>query len=150
MKSIRARAPAASSPLVRRVMQAIPPSNTQPEVLLCRALHRAGLRFRKNIRPEVELKCKADIVFRKAKVCIFVDGCYWHGCPTHFEPPKVNSDWWDEKISDNRKRDRKKRSMLRRHGWRVINIWEHDVIPRKLAGLVERIGESLSASSAEG
>ncbi len=149
MKSIRARAPAASSPLVRRVMQANASSDTQPELILCSALHRAGLRFRKNVRPEVELKCKADIVFRKARVCIFVDGCYWHGCPRHFETPKVNSDWWDEKIVDNRKRDRKKRTMLRRYGWRVISIWEHDVVPRKLAALVERIGDSLTTSTTE-
>src|SRR5690349_9843162 len=120
MKSIRARAPQASSPLVRQVMQANISSGTQPELVLCRALHHSGLRFRKNIRPQPELKCKADIVFSRAKVCVFVDGCYWHGCPKHFEIPRVNSAWWTEKIEDNRKRDQRKRSMLRQYGWRVI------------------------------
>lgn len=146
MKSIRARAPAASSPLVRRVMQANLPSNTQPEIILRSALHKAGLRFRKDVRPEPELKCKADIVLRKAKVCIFVDGCYWHGCPRHFETPKVNSEWWDEKIADNRRRDRKKRTRLRRFGWKVITIWEHDITASKLPRVVEGILNSISNS----
>lgn len=125
-------------------MQANTSSGTQPEIILCRALHYAGLRFRKNIRPEAELKCKADIVFRRAKVCVFVDGCYWHGCPRHFETPKVNSDWWTEKIEDTRKRDKLKRAMLRRHGWRVISIWEHDIVPANLTNLVKLVGKSIS------
>jgi DNA mismatch endonuclease (patch repair protein) len=125
-------------------MQANPSSNTNPEIILRSALHRAGLRFRKDIRPEAALKCKADIVFRRAKLCVFVDGCFWHGCPKHFETPKVNSEWWDEKIVDNRERDRRKRSQLRRHGWKVISIWEHDILPGKIAKLVELIDKSIS------
>jgi DNA mismatch endonuclease (patch repair protein) len=125
-------------------MQANISSGTYPEIALCSALHRAGLRFRKNVHPEAALKCKADIVFRRAKVCIFVDGCYWHGCPKHFETPKANSDWWQEKIDDNRNRDRKKRSILRRYGWRVISIWEHDIVPTKLTKLIEFVENSIS------
>lgn len=139
MKSIRARAPTASSPNVRRVMQANRSANTQPEILLGSALHRAGLRFRKNAKPDPELKCKADFVFRGTKVSIFVDGCFWHGCPKHFGTPKVNSDWWDEKIADNQRRDRFKRVRLRQRGWIVVRIWEHDINPNRLPTIVKTI-----------
>jgi DNA mismatch endonuclease (patch repair protein) len=128
--SIRARAPTASTPLVRRIMQAVPVRDTAPEVVLRRALFRAGLRFRKDCRPEADYRCKADIVFPRQCVCIFVDGCFWHGCSQHFRCPKANATWWREKIEDNRVRDRTKSSWLRAKGWRVIRVFEHAVWSR--------------------
>jgi DNA mismatch endonuclease (patch repair protein) len=143
MKSIRARAPTASSPLVRRVMQANRSSGTRPEVLLSSSLRQAGLRFRNDARPEPRFKCKADLVFRARKVCIFVDGCYWHGCPKHFRTPRTNADWWNEKIDETRRRDRAKRKHLRECGWTVLRIWEHEITPNIVPRLVKKISESV-------
>lgn len=139
MKSIRARAPSASSTHVRRVMQANTSRDTSPEVQLRSAFHRAGLRFRKDARPDPALKCKADIVFRAAKVCVFVDGCFWHGCARHFRTPNTNSNWWEEKVGDNRKRDKRKTRQLRSRGWIVLRFWEHDITEEKLDQLVKKV-----------
>ncbi len=105
MTSIRTRAPNASSNAVRKVMQSIASENARPELMLRHALHALGLRYRVHLRPRQDLRCQADIVFRNARICIFVDGCFWHGCPVHFSIPKSNSDWWREKIMDNQSRD---------------------------------------------
>ena len=138
-KSIRARAPRASSELVRRVMQANRSRGTKPELALGTALKQVGLRFRTDIAPEASLKCKADFVFRKVGVCIFVDGCYWHGCPRHFVLPKTNTAWWQEKIADNRRRDRHRRVQLRKMGWTVIRIWECALTPRRIGRTISRV-----------
>ena len=139
MSSIRSRAPIASSPLVRRVMQANRSVDTSLERLLRSALHCRGLRFRKHANVDASLKCRADVVFRQARVCVFVDGCYWHGCPKHFRPPKTNTAWWREKITDNRRRDRNKSAALERRGWTVIRIWEHELSPKQISKFVDRI-----------
>lgn len=140
--SIRARAPRASSPSVRRVMQANTGRATRPEAGLRSAVHRLGLRFRIDVRPESALRCTADLVFRRARVCVFVDGCYWHGCPKHFHPPKQNGAWWTEKIEDNRRRDRRRSQELADRGWKVLRVWEHDLIgggPQESAARIARI-----------
>src|SRR5258706_13941492 len=107
MSCIRSRAPRASSPAVRRVMQANVGRETRPEQSVRTFLHCRGFRFRKDVKPLATLRCTADIVFPEAKVCIFVDGCFWHGCPIHFHAPKSNKAWWSEKIAANRARDRR-------------------------------------------
>jgi DNA mismatch endonuclease (patch repair protein) len=99
---------------------------TTPEVNLRKALFRRGLRFRKYLRPEASFRCVADIVFPKKRVCVFVDGCFWHGCRTHFRVPRANAEWWAEKIDENRERDKKQTSYLRAAGWRVVRVWEHE------------------------
>lgn len=139
MSSIRFRAPRASSALVRRVMQANTGRETRPEQTVRRFLHRCGLRFRKNLRPLPALRCAADIVFPRAKLCIFIDGCFWHGCPKHFRVPASNSAWWAEKIEANRVRDRRNDQLLKRGGWRVIRLWEHEVTPGVLSALESKI-----------
>lgn len=126
-KSIRARAPIASSLRVRKLMQAIPSRDTTPEKTLRSILHRMGLRFRKDIQPIEGVRCKADFIFRKAKVCVFVDGCFWHGCPEHFQIPKTNTEWWLEKVRDNRERDTRKTMLIKGHGWMVLRYWEHEI-----------------------
>src|SRR6266545_3204330 len=142
MKSIRARAPHASSTQVRRVMQANRSFDTALEALLRSELHKKGIRFRKHVNVDAGVRCRADIIFRSARVCVFVDGCYWHGCPTHFRTPRVNSAWWNEKIADNRRRDRRKSAALRRQGWKVIRIWEHQLSLKSVA----RVAESIQAT----
>lgn len=126
-RSIRARAPVATSPDVRRVMQANWGNELSPERTLRSELHRIGLRFRKNRRPLAGLRCTADIVFPRHRLCVFVDGCFWHGCPLHFSCPKSHSGWWREKIEATKRRDKQHTAALRRGGWRVVRLWEHEV-----------------------
>lgn len=126
-RSIRSRAPAASSAAVRRVMQANVGREPAPEIALRSNLHSRGLHFRKSCRPEAEIRCTADIVFRCKRVCVFVDGCYWHGCPLHFTPPKTNRAWWVEKIQANVDRDLRQTQLLEALGWTVVRIWEHEI-----------------------
>jgi len=130
MSSIRTRAPAASSATVRRIMQANTGVETRVERLLRSALHKNGLRFRKDTAPTMDVRCKADVVFVSAKICVFIDGCFWHGCPKHFRAPKANRAWWIEKVCDNQQRDRRQAAELRSQGWTVIRVWEHDVEAR--------------------
>lgn len=82
---------------------------------------------------------KPDFVFAKEKLAIFVDGCFWHGCPRHASMPKSNSAFWRMKIAGNRKRDREVRRALRTKNWRVLRIWEHDLTRKSGGKLVRRI-----------
>lgn len=139
MTSIRARAPRASSAVVRRVMQANVGRETTPEQIVRRFLHRSGLRYRKDRRPIPQLRCAADVVFPNARVCIFIDGCFWHGCPRHFRAPASNRAWWVEKIEANRARDKRNDQLLIKAGWRVVRLWEHDLSNRVLHRLAKLI-----------
>ena len=98
--------------------------NTKPERLLRSALHAKGLRFRLHRR---DLPGSPDIVFVSQKVAVFVDGCFWHGCPEHGVMPMTNELFWSHKIETNRQRDAKVTSELRALGWRVVRIWEHEL-----------------------
>ena len=97
--------------------------DTSPERILRSLLHAAGLRFRVDRRIE---GIHVDIVFVRAKVAIFVDGCFWHCCPAHGTKPKSNTSYWLPKLEENRNRDRRQTGRLRRCGWKVIRVWEHD------------------------
>lgn len=142
MKSLPST-PAASDPATRRAMQGNRRVDTRPEVELRRALHACGLRFRKDfvVRGE-DQKAKADIVFTRRKVAIFVDGCFWHACPSHCRMPTRNRDYWEAKLGRNQERDRRVTAALTAAGWQVIRIWEHEPI----ADAVARVREALSAS----
>ncbi len=124
---------------------------TTPEIELRRALFACGLRFRKHTRPELRYGCKADVVFRSARVCVFADGCFWHGCPEHFATPKTNGSWWSEKIEDNRKRDLRQTRTLESLGWTVIRVWEHESAAeasRRISALVrERVNAQMLVTS---
>lgn len=139
IKSIRSRAPSASSALVNRVMRANKSRDTNPEKTLRSALHRRGLRFRKHCKPDVSVNCTVDVVFVSPKVCVFIDGCFWHGCPMHFFPPKINSEWWVEKIAETRARDSRQARHLRRRGWCVIRVWEHEIDCDRLPAIAKKI-----------
>jgi DNA mismatch endonuclease (patch repair protein) len=128
VSSIRKRAPSASSLTARKVMRANVGHETAPEKALRTAAGEAGLEFETDTRPEKDLRWTADLVFREARICVFVDGCYWHGCPEHFKLPKTNSAWWEEKIQANRDRDQKQVDVLTERGWVVMRFWEHDVL----------------------
>ena len=106
-------------------------SDTKPEIEIARACFRLGLRYRKNVEIP-EAKTNADLVFPRHKLVVFVDGCFWHGCPWHYKTPKTRSEWWDAKVERNKTRDAKKTRKLRRLGWKVVRVWEH-VEPEKAA-----------------
>jgi DNA mismatch endonuclease (patch repair protein) len=118
--------------------------DTSIEVALRSRLHGAGLRYRIHQRPLPGLRREADIVFRRAKVAVFVDGCFWHGCPLHSTQPKRNNDFWVAKIEGNSARDRATDEALREAGWLPVRVWEH-VSPDEAAATVRQIVESRSA-----
>ncbi len=120
------RVPPPSSDAALRRMQAAKPKDTAPEKALRSALHHKGLRFRIDVRPLRELNRRADIVFRSTKVAVFVDGCFWHGCPIHGTQAKANAEFWRVKILQNRERDADTNQQLKEAGWKVIRIWEHE------------------------
>lgn len=95
-------------------------------------------------RRRQRLPGKPDFVFRKARLALFVDGCFWHGCPKHRTRPKQNRKFWDVKIARNKERDREVTRALRKAGWTVIRIWEHQL--RSPAPIVRRIQAALESS----
>jgi DNA mismatch endonuclease (patch repair protein) len=99
--------------------------DTAPERRIRSALQRDGLRFFVHRRPGPTVSCKVDILFPKARVAVFVDGCFWHGCPNHGTKPRVHSDWWRAKLERNRLRDLRNDEELNAAGWQVLRIWEH-------------------------
>lgn len=124
--------PIPMSELVSRQMSRMPRRNTKPELALRRELHARGLRFR--IHPA--LPGRPDVAFTRAKIAVFVDGCFWHGCSEHGTLPKNNREWWRAKIAGNARRDRAKDEALMILGWDVLHFWEHEG-PAAAANLVE-------------
>lgn len=116
----------ASSPAVRNVMRGNKGRDTKPELALRSAVHALGLRYRVGLRPVPQVRRTADLVFTKSRVAVFLDGCFWHGCPEHHRPAKVNSAFWTAKIAGNIARDGDTDSRLREAGWQVIRVWEHE------------------------
>jgi DNA mismatch endonuclease (patch repair protein) len=100
--------------------------DTKPELELRRALFARGLRYRVDAPILPAARRRPDIVFGTAKVAVFVDGCFWHGCPDHATWPKANEAFWREKISTNQLRDRDTDRRLTEAGWLVVRIWEHE------------------------
>ncbi|MEV7248686.1 very short patch repair endonuclease [Streptomyces cyaneofuscatus] len=115
----------ASSAARRRNMQAIRSRDTKPERMIRKLVHANGLRYRVAAKPLPNLRRTADLVFRPAKVAVFIDGCYWHGCPEHYVSPKTNSGYWSEKVARNVARDRDTDERLTAAGWLVLRFWEH-------------------------
>jgi DNA mismatch endonuclease (patch repair protein) len=110
--------------------------DTKPELLLRRLLHARGLRFRVDRAVLQDRRRRADIVFGPARVVVFVDGCFWHGCPEHATWPTANADYWREKIETNRARDHDTDRRLAANGWHVIRMWEHED-PAAAADVIE-------------
>jgi DNA mismatch endonuclease, patch repair protein len=110
-------------------------TNTEPEVALRRALHVAGHRFRKDFRVTGRdgVGARADIVFPRRKVVVFVDGCFWHGCTDHCRLPRRNRAYWIAKIERNKARDARVTRSLREGGWEIVRVWEHDSIEAAVA-----------------
>jgi DNA mismatch endonuclease (patch repair protein) len=111
---------------VRAVMRANKGRDTRPERAVRSAVHALGLRYRVGVRPVPGVRRTADLVFTRAKVAVFVDGCFWHGCPEHYRPAKRNTEFWAAKIDGNIARDADTDARLKLAGWRVIRVWEHE------------------------
>ena len=106
-----------------------------------RAVWRLGLRYRVDVAP-VAGRQRADLVFSRAKVAVYVDGCFWHMCPAHASIPNTNSDWWIAKLKANVARDRATDTKLRGAGWTVIRIWEHEAVDSALRRIADAVGWS--------
>jgi DNA mismatch endonuclease (patch repair protein) len=119
-------APPPTSPAVRAVMQGNRAVDTRPELALRSELHRRGYRFRKAAAPTPRLRCRADVLFVRARVAVFVDGCFWHRCPKHGTRPRTHSDYWEAKLDRNVARDRRNDEALTASGWVVVRVWEHE------------------------
>lgn len=132
------QAPPPSSPAARAIMQGNRKVDTRPEQRLRSLLHRAGLRYRVNATPEPALRCRADVVFSRARIAVFVDGCFWHGCPEHGVRPRTHSHYWDAKLARNVARDRRNDTALEAAGWTVVHVWEHEP-PAEAAERVSRL-----------
>jgi len=135
----------ASSEHARRTMVANRSKDTAPELAVRSLLHARGLRYRTNHRPEPTLRRTADIVFTRRRIAVFIDGCYWHGCPTHLAMPKSNVGYWAPKIERNRERDRETTELLKAAGWTVLRFWEHES-PADVADVIAAVVASAEPS----
>lgn len=100
--------------------------DTRPELVLRRAVFARGLRYRVAYKPLKGVRRSADMAFTRVKVAVFVDGCFWHGCPAHHTSPKTNAEYWANKIEVNQARDRDTDALFAAAGWAVVRIWEHE------------------------
>ncbi|WP_024905200.1 very short patch repair endonuclease [Robbsia andropogonis] len=124
-----------SSPEASRRMAKIRQKGTSAEIALRRELYRRGLRYRVDFKILKKPRRVADVAFPGLMIAIFVDGCFWHGCPEHATWPKQNSDFWRQKIEMNRVRDADTNERLRSAGWTVLRFWEHE-LPTEAADIV--------------
>jgi DNA mismatch endonuclease (patch repair protein) len=131
--------PLETTPKVRARMSWQKSRNTQVEIALRRALHAAGLRYRVHRRPVKGVRREADIVFGPARVAVFVDGCFWHGCPEHATWPKNNAEFWRTKIEGNRSRDLDTDARLAEAGWLAVRVWEHETVEAAAARVHEAV-----------
>ncbi|MCS5713529.1 very short patch repair endonuclease [Herbiconiux sp. CPCC 205716] len=134
----------ASSPGALATMKANIRRDTKPELEMRRRLHALGYRYRVDHPLKETPRRRADLVFTRLKLAIFVDGCFWHGCPKHYISPRANSDYWIQKVERNRARDADTTARLTEAGWRVLRIWEHVPVEEGVS-MVEATIESLRA-----
>lgn len=119
-------------------MQANRGRDTAPEMRVRRLLHARGLRYLVDAAPVQGVRRRADLVFRGPRVAVFVDGCFWHGCPKHGMNPRTNTAFWSAKLARNRERDAETDDLLRAAGWVVLRFWEHEY-PAVVADRVEDV-----------
>ncbi|EGD53291.1 very short patch repair endonuclease [Gordonia neofelifaecis] len=133
----------ASSEAVRRSMKSNRSRDTGPELRLRSELHRRGLRYFVDRAPIKGVRRRADVVFPRKKIAVFVDGCFWHGCPEHFTVAKTNAEYWAAKVEANRARDRDTDRLLIDAGWTVLRVWEHEDVE----GAADRIVRAIRPGS---
>lgn len=131
-----------SSPSVSARMSRQTGRNTGPEMAVRKLLYAAGLRYRLHVKVPGMPRRTIDIAFPGSKVAVFLDGCFWHGCPEHATHPKANAEWWRTKLQKNMVRDRETTDHLRADGWTVLRFWEHES-PEAIARTVSRIRDAV-------
>jgi DNA mismatch endonuclease (patch repair protein) len=123
--------------------------DTGPELALRRAVHALGLRYRVNTAPLRGVRRTADLVFTRARVAVFLDGCFWHGCPHHHTVAVTNAGFWAEKVASTRRRDRDTDARLAEAGWEAVRVWEHEAAGeaarrvREVVRARQRLGDRL-------
>lgn len=120
--------------------------DTWPEMALRSELHRRGLRYRLHVPTPFDGRRRIDISFPSAKLAVFVDGCFWHLCPTHAVFPKANKDFWRTKLLGNQARDRDTDLKLTEAGWSVVRVWEHEP-PEMAANRIQAVLTGIRAGS---
>jgi DNA mismatch endonuclease, patch repair protein len=124
-------------------MRAIRRTDTKPELALRKALHGRGLRYRKDYRIDLDgARVRPDIAFTARRVAVFVDGCFWHGCPEHGSKPAANTWYWEPKLDRNVQRDRAADAALGQAGWRVVRVWEHETLDAAVAAVMSALAEA--------
>lgn len=118
--------PTASSPAVAARMSRQASRDTAQELAVRRLLHSGGLRYRLHVPVPGMPRRTVDIVFGRLKIAVFLDGCFWHGCPGHATSPRANAEWWRSKLDRNVARDRETTEHLVAEGWTVLRFWEHE------------------------
>jgi DNA mismatch endonuclease, patch repair protein len=139
-KRRRPDVPEPSSEAAKKRMESTRRRDTAAEKALRAILFRKGFRYRVDLAPLPRLRRRADLVFTRQKVAVYVDGCFWHGCPIHATWPKANAEFWRNKIEANRRRDEDTNRRLEEAGWTVVRIWEHEP-PEEAA---ERVAAAVS------
>ena len=124
--AVTSKRPPASTPEVSARMRRVPQRDTSIELRLRSTLHCRGYRFFVDRAPIQGWRRRADIVFPRLKVAVYVDGCFWHGCPEHGTWPKANEAWWRDKIKTNQRRDANTNEKLVEAGWKGVRVWEHE------------------------
>jgi len=128
-------------------MQANRGRDTTPELAVRKLLHSRGLRYRVNMRLDLgSRKVRPDVAFTRARVAVFIDGCYWHSCPEHSSRPKANASFWAAKLERNVARDRADDAALQEAGWLVLRYWEHEP-PLDVTARIAQAVASKTASS---
>lgn len=116
----------ASTPGTAKSMRSNRGRDTSLELRVRRELHRRGLRYRVDIAPLPGLSSRADVVFTRMRIAVYLDGCFWHACPIHGAHPIRNSEYWQPKLARNQERDAEATQALQDAGWVVLRFWEHE------------------------
>lgn len=125
-------------------MQAIRSRDTKPEMAVRRLLHAQGYRYRVHYAPVPGVRRRADIVFTRARVAVFIDGCFWHDCPDHGHAVEANADYWSPKLRRTVERDRETNEVLGAAGWLVLRFWEHSSAPGVARAVAVAVDERVS------
>lgn len=123
--------------------------DTAPEMALRRELHRRGLRYRLHVPVPGAARRRIDAAFAGARVAVFVDGCFWHGCPEHGVEPSRNSEWWRWKVDRNQARDADTGQLLTEAGWTVVRVWEHEDVVAAADRVEEAVRQRRTVRSSE-